>query len=114
MAARKQTETELEMRQALRECASSDLLLPVRPHLLVVHAALDASAEGEGAVQSCLAITRTFMHDLWGCLYLNNNRLDVDYPPKTCVEKAYFSSYCAIRKWYNFQNVGSYGKSLCH
>lgn len=49
---------------------------------------------------------------LWGkCLYSNSDRLDVDSPPETCVEKAYFSSYCAtIRKWYNFQNAGSSGR----
>lgn len=53
--ARKQTEKELKMRQAFQECTCSDLLLPVRSHLLVVLAALDTTTEGEGhpALSGC-------------------------------------------------------------
>jgi hypothetical protein len=65
MAVRKQTEKGLERRQALRECASSGVFLPIRPHLLVAHAALDASTEGEGAIQCCLGVTGPFMHEPW-------------------------------------------------
>lgn len=30
------------------------------------------------------------------------------------MEKAYLSSYRATKKWYRFQNVGSYGKNVSH